>query len=56
MSGSIKKVDSAHTVPCTYRGACVECPKADFNSNLCEACGWNPEVEAKRKGRLVANG
>lgn len=53
MSGSIKKVDSAHTVPCTFRGACVECPETEFNSNLCKSCGWNPEVEAQRKERLV---
>lgn len=53
MNKNVKKVTSAETVPCKYRGKHVECPKSDFKRNLCEYCGWNPIIEAARKARIV---
>ena len=47
MSRNIKKVPSTDTVPCTYRGTGVECPKADKKAG-CTKCGWNPVVEYNR--------
>ena len=53
MNKNVKKVSSAATIPCKFRGAAVECPKSDFRIGLCETCGWNPLVEADRKVRVL---
>lgn len=55
MNKNVKKVSSAATVPCKFRGTGIECPKSDFRRGLCESCGWNPLVEAERK-KEVENG
>ena len=51
MSRNVKKVASADTGPCVFRGACIECPVAEWG-HRCNECGWNPEVEAKRKEKM----
>lgn len=51
MNKNLKKVPSADTVPCKFRGKWVECPQGDIRAKLCECCGWNPVVEAERKVR-----
>lgn len=38
-------------VSCWYRGASVECPLTEWGI-ICQKCGWNPEVEEKRKERM----
>lgn len=53
MRNSVKKVSSAATVPCKYRGTSVECPKSDFHRGKCVSCGWNQKVEEKRKARIL---
>lgn len=53
MRNSIKKVSSAATVPCKYRGTGIECPNSDFRRGLCESCGWNPLVEAERIAEIM---
>lgn len=49
-SGHLRK--STDTIACKYRGASIECPKADFKAELCCRCGWNPIIEQERKERL----
>ena len=49
MNKNVKKVTSADTVPCKFRGKWVECPKVDIKRSVCECCGWNPVIEAERK-------
>ena len=55
MNKNLKKVASAATEPCKFRGKWVECPKSDYSRNVCGACGWNPLVEASRKA-VMKNG
>lgn len=52
MNKNLKKVASAATVPCKYRGTGIECPKSEFHRNICGTCGWNPLVEATRKKEI----
>jgi hypothetical protein len=48
MNKNVKKVTSAATLPCKYRGSGIECPIRDVADNLCPTCGWNYDVEADR--------
>jgi len=45
---NVKKVPSAATLPCKFRGKWIECPIKDIADNLCPVCGWNPDIEADR--------
>ena len=45
-NGHLKKPCNA--IACKYRGAGVECEKADLKAGMCEKCGWNPLIEMHR--------
>jgi len=53
MSKSLKKVTSAATLPCKYRGTGIECPVKDVADKLCPTCGWNYDVEDQRKKEIM---
>lgn len=42
------------TKPCIFRGAGIECPKDEFNTEKCDSCGWNPLIERKRVKRILS--
>ena len=56
MSKSLKKVTSAATLPCKYRGTGIECPVKDVADKLCVTCGWNYDVEDQRKKEIMGRG
>lgn len=39
-------------VDCKYRRGGVNCSAADIMVGNCKTCGWNPEVEERRKEKI----
>lgn len=49
MNKNLKRTPTVDVVSCKFRGHWVECSKYDLADNKCVNCGWNPDIEDKRK-------
>jgi len=53
MNKNLKKVSSAATAPCRFRGTGIECPLSEYLDHRCDECGWNYDVEDQRKKKIM---